>query len=261
MSWADIVRADFAVPTEAMPETLEQLTEALRSPDPVERDEQAYPILATWIRRGVLTEDQRVVLGDRMVRRFTDDAIQARAFAPLILASIVSVGTYRPAWFTAFAAWYPAETDTRGHDPRLGWLHAVAHGADLLGVMGGDRRVDAEKALALSVDRMIGPTNHVWRDQEDDRLAVAQAHILAREDLSETTAVRWLSPIDALLDEAEPGPVPAQASNTMRTLRMLYLLTDRGVRGTDGDVHGLTHADAVRDRLTELMARFTPWAW
>lgn len=261
MNWADIIDADFVAPAPRIPELTAKLSEALRSPDPVERDEHAYSILATWIHRGLLDEDQLLALGDQMARRFTDDVVQARTFAALILASIISAGTFRPTWFDAFTAWYPTERDTRGHDPDLGWLHAVAHGADLLGAMGGDRRVDAGEALSLSVERMIAPTTHVWRDQEDDRLAVAQARILTREDLTASSSTGWLAPVDTFLDRGEPGPVPPAASNTMRTLRMLYLLTDRGVRGDDGRRHELAHADEVRERLTELLARFTPWAW
>ncbi|MGW5030708.1 DUF2785 domain-containing protein [Streptomyces nigra] len=33
-------------------------------------------------------------------------------------------------WCAAFSAWYPQERDTPGWDDSLGWLHAVAHGAD-----------------------------------------------------------------------------------------------------------------------------------
>jgi hypothetical protein len=48
-------------------------------------------------------------------------------------------------------------------------------------------------------------------------------------ELSEADAVGWLDPIAAAF-AGKPGPVPAYASNSMRTLRFLYLLADRGVR-------------------------------
>ena len=109
----------------------------LRSPDPVVRDGQAYSVLATWISRGVLPAEQLRELGDEMVRRFGDAEIQARTFAPLILDSIVSAGVFEPSWVPPFERWYVAEEDLRGHDAKLGWLHAVAHGADLLGTLWG----------------------------------------------------------------------------------------------------------------------------
>lgn len=92
---------------------LDELSAALRSPDPAVRDDWAYAELARLIPG--LTEDQRVGLGDELAGRFTDPEIQSRAFAPLVLARLVEAGAYRPGWQDAFAHWYPAETDLRGH--------------------------------------------------------------------------------------------------------------------------------------------------
>ncbi|NNG39004.1 DUF2785 domain-containing protein [Flexivirga sp. ID2601S] len=41
-----------------------------------------------------------------------------------------------PAWTDAVLAWWPAEQDLRGYDEQLGWVHAVAHGADAVGALG-----------------------------------------------------------------------------------------------------------------------------
>ena len=54
----------------------------------------------------------------------------------------MSQGEFEPSWLAAFTSWYPAETDLRGYDQKLGWLHAVAHGADLLGAFGRCPQVD-----------------------------------------------------------------------------------------------------------------------
>ena len=85
-----------------------------------------------------------------MAARFTDPEIQSRAFAPLLLATLVREGDYEPGWQTAFARWYPAEADLRGYDVKLGRLHAVAHGADLLGALGWCPRTDPEPLPALA---------------------------------------------------------------------------------------------------------------
>jgi hypothetical protein len=95
----------------------------------VVRDEQAYRVVATWIRRGVL-DDRLAALGDAMVERLRHPEIQARTFAPLILAAVLE--RHLPSerrWLEEFTSWWPAEEDTRGWDDHLGWLHAVAHGA------------------------------------------------------------------------------------------------------------------------------------
>lgn len=228
-----------------------ELCEMLRSPDPVTRDELAYVALLRIVPR--LEPPLRRRLGDTMAERFNDSEIQARTFAPLILAALVAGGDFDVSWLTAFEAWYPAESDLRGYDPDLGWLHAVAHGADLLGAFARSPHVERpDRLLDLAAARLLAKTDYVLRDQEDDRLAYAMSLTLRREELTETTSVAWLEPIADDFRAGEPGPVPAHASNTMRTLRMLYLLADRG--------RHVRHRDLVKERLAEVLALVAPFA-
>jgi Protein of unknown function (DUF2785) len=77
-------------------------------------------------------------LGDRMTQRLSHTGIRARTFAAMILAWVVLRDARTeelpvecvPGWQATFAAWWREETDLRGWDAQLGWLHAVAHGAD-----------------------------------------------------------------------------------------------------------------------------------
>ncbi|HTA01647.1 MAG TPA: DUF2785 domain-containing protein [Streptosporangiaceae bacterium] len=84
--------------------------------------------------------------------------------------------------------------------------------------------------LGLAAARLLAPTSYVFADQEDERLGFAIGQALTRGELSEAQAVRWLEPIAAKLGASRPGPVPASVSNTVRTLRVVYLIADRGVR-------------------------------
>ncbi|WP_412537762.1 DUF2785 domain-containing protein [Longispora sp. K20-0274] len=137
--WKQIAESDHAVPQDRdVAELTAELSAALAHPDPKIRDGAPYGVLYRWISRGVL-DDHLPALGDAMAARFGHAEIQARTFAPLVLAWVVDRRGAEERWVDAFASWYPAETDLRGHDPELGWLHAVAHGADLLGVFGATR--------------------------------------------------------------------------------------------------------------------------
>ena len=257
--WQEIIDADFAVPAGIpLADLVAELSEALRSPDPVLRDEQAATVLAHWVPE--LDERGRERLGDELAARFRDPEIQARTFAPLLLAVVVAHGSFRPEWVEAFASWYRSETDLRGYDAELGWLHAVAHGADLLRVLGLDENVSPPAMIDLAVDRMLAPTDFVWADQEDDRLAYALAMTLTRPSLTEAQALGWLDRIAAAFAEGEPGPVPAFASNTMRTLRTLYMLVDRGVRPRrpDAPVLVVGHRDSLKSRLADVLAVPSP---
>lgn len=256
----------------------DDLLAMLRSADPGERDEVAY--LAMVHRIGSGAEDgELVALGDEMARRLKDPEIQARTFAALILGEVVErdMETGRATaeavlrWRDAFAAWYPAERDLRGWDERLGWLHAIAHGADALAVFGRSPRLHRDDLCGLldvARDRLLAPTGYVFRDQEDDRLGYAVALVLSRPELDEHDSVGWLRQLPAAFTASERAHegVPAVASNAMRTLRVLYVLCDRGFRypeATQGDtgspVASVAHPEALKAALTRVLRLAWPF--
>ncbi|MFJ8080193.1 DUF2785 domain-containing protein [Streptomyces sp. NPDC096205] len=239
---------------------LDALVGDLCSPDPRVRDDGAYFTAARWI--PVLEQAERRELGDRVVAYFAHTAVQARAFAPLVLARITEAGGWREEWWRPFAQWYPAERDLRGYDVDLGWLHAVAHGADLLAALARQPAQDPVRLANLAVDRLLAPTEHLFDAQEDDRLAYALAKILSHPDLDPEESTAWLGPVEKAFRTGEPGPVPPWASNTMRTLRMLYILTDRGLRtrNTDEPLHTVTHRESVLDALAGTLAVVAPYS-
>jgi len=243
-----------------MEQAVRELGEMVRSPDPVVRDELGYVAVVRLLPQ--LDKSLKRKLGATMTERFEDSEIQARTFAPLILNALVSDGEFDEKWLAAFEAWYPNEQDLRGHDQDRGWLHAVAHGADLLGTFGRHPQVDPERMLTLAARRLLAKTEYVLRDQEDDRLACALALTLTREELTETTSAAWLAPIATDFENGDSGPVPPHATNTMRTLRMLYLLVDRGVRPgwSKGETEQVRHREVVKQRLAEVLALVAPFA-
>jgi hypothetical protein len=217
----------------------------LTSPDPVVRDETAYSELNDRIRSGAL-DDRLVHIGDVMVERFGHPEIQARAFAPLVLAavvrrSIVNVAMARR-WFDVFAAWWPAEEDVRGWDPELGWLHAVAHGADLVGALAAF--LPARELLVLVGRRATAPTTYRYAQMEEDRLARAVGEVLARPGLTAADATGWLEVIDELFATGGPGPLPVPVANTLAVLKATYVVANRG-----GAPQGLAVADGIAERL------------
>jgi Protein of unknown function (DUF2785) len=257
-AWQELIDGGVLPDGPSRADILAEVCEALRSQDPVVRDEQAFTLLAGWI--PALDPAERHAVGDAMTLRFDDPEIQARTFAPLILARIVEQGDYDPAWLAGFAEWYPAERDVRGYDPELGWLHAVAHGADLLGAFGRCPQADPVPLLDLAAARLLADTDYVFAHQEDDRLGYAIGLTLTRDELSQADAIGWLDPIAADFAAGEPGPVPAHASNSMRTLRFLYLLADRGLRldWDSAEPVPLRHRDVLRDRLAGVLSLVAP---
>jgi Protein of unknown function (DUF2785) len=251
------------------------LLEMLRSPDPLERDDIAYLGMVQRIGSGA-EDDGLIALGDEIAGRLGDDEIQTRSFAALILGDIVerdqvtALATEEAVlrWRDAFAGWYATEKDLRGWDESLGWLHAVAHGADTLAAFGRSARLnrdDLRALLDIACARLLAPTDFVLRDQEDDRLGYALALVLSRPELDEDDSVRWLRPILAAFEAGGPGPVPANASNAMRTLRVLYLLCDRGFllpEATQGETvlrTSVAHPAALMPALADVLRHAWPY--
>lgn len=261
--WEQIRATGFVFPeSESVADLLSELVEMLASPDPAIRDETAFAAVATWVDDGVVPDDQLRPLGALMAGRLQADEVYARSFAALVLDVIVSTrGVCEPGWVDAFERWYPGEPDVRGHDVSLGWLHAVAHGADLLGSLGLRSDVAPRRMLDLAATRMLAPTDDVWRDQQDDRLAYAIGKVFTRGDLTEQDAREWLDPVRTVLASGEPGPVPAAVSNTLHTLRMTYLVVSRGVRLGPDVVVAVPHHATVLNEIADVLHPATPWMW
>jgi hypothetical protein len=233
------------VQTATLPEDLSRLVDQLRSPDPLVRDEQAYSMLAKRVSSG-RDDIHLVALGNAGAALLSDDAIQARTFGALLLAQVVeraNSGAEGPrpvhvvGWLAFFAEWYTAESDLRGHDRGLGWLHAVAHGADALGAFGGSPLLGpAELLLLLDVarERVQAPTGHHLTQNEDDRLALAVMTVLQRNEVEPEALAGWVDRLAAPWRAAESGPVPPQVDNTVRFARALFLQATLGVRGEPG---------------------------
>jgi hypothetical protein len=129
-------------------------------------------------------------------------------------------------------------------------------------VLGRCPQVDPASMLRLAAARLLAPTDYVLRDQEDDRLGYAIALTSTRQELTEAESVGWLDPVAADFEAGAPRPVPPHASNAMRTLRVLYLLADRGVLPTwaSGDPMPFAHRDLVKRRLADVLALAAPFA-
>jgi GNAT superfamily N-acetyltransferase len=244
--------AAFQAPAErALPDDLAALVNDLRSPDPRVRDEGAYSALATRISQG-RADEHLVALGDGGAALLVDPAIQSRSFGALLLALVVdrinslssgipAVGSaaevVRPIdfvrWLAVFLSWFSGEQDLRGHDQTLGWLHAVAHGADTLAAFGGSRLLNtSEQVMLLDVtaQRLHTPTAHHLTQQEDDRLGLAVMTILARGSIPAHDMCAWIDRLAEPWRDRAGGETSAQLDNTIRFARTLHLQLTLGIR-------------------------------
>ncbi|RZU51358.1 uncharacterized protein DUF2785 [Krasilnikovia cinnamomea] len=226
------------------------LLEMLGSPDPVVRDDRGCTELINGLRHGEW-DSQLIEIGGALVERFEHPDVQARTFAPLVLATVVERNLVEPdivrRWRDAFTSWWLGEKDLRGWDDRLGWLHAIAHGADLVRAIGTSPRLTAPETgalLAVVGARVTAQTSYRYAQMEEDRVARAIGRILSREDLAPDDATAWLATVDELFASRGPGPLPVPVANTLAVLRATYVMADRG-----GATWGTVLADEIAKRL------------
>lgn len=245
--WNQVLSDGLAVPSDRpLGDLTADLTRMLGSPDPAERDDTAYPALATWIERGVY-DDLLTGLGDGMAAglrvglgRHGDDSVFRRAFSVLVLAECVRRDNERglvPAdkvfeWGDRVATWYLRERDVRGHVPGKGWAHAVAHGADAIGALAGSPHFGVpELTVLLDVlaDRVLLPVDHVLVHGEPDRMALATMAVLRRDVLPLSVLEPWVWRLAAAAAEQDgaggaDAPDPFLATgNAEAFLRALHL--------------------------------------
>lgn len=255
--WQHVLESDMVVPPEPpLNDLTAELVTMLGSTDPFERDQVAYPVLATWLNEGVY-DDLLVSFGDGIAQGLgvglgaTDgDQVFRRTFSALLLAECVTrdnAAHVLPvdavvSWADRGLAWFVRERDLRAFVPGKGGAHALAHGADLVGALARSHHLGrAEQAVLLDVvaDRLVQPTPYRLSHGEDDRLAYATMQVLHRNLLEQPVVDDWVRRLGATA-HAQPGAdhrpadewPPAHVHNTRSFLRVLYLQLAIGVRGS-----------------------------
>ncbi|OKL46248.1 DUF2785 domain-containing protein [Boudabousia marimammalium] len=154
----------------------QKLCELMASPDPSIRDGYALEALAQGILSGRWS-DELDDIQSVATSHLSHPEIQARTFAPLILIWLLQAGHVNREIYDECSKWYLRETDTRGYDPKLGWLHAVAHGADCLGVCAQTSAASGEEVLETLAKRVVTP-GLPWLYNEPARVVAAVSRTL-----------------------------------------------------------------------------------
>lgn len=209
--WENIVRNGCAIPEK---ESLDQLTEELLSylyaTDPVWRDDIAYQTLTNWIIAGRYTPDQ---LREMMTNWRRDLSVNlgeinmpgviTRSFAALML-SIVAYYDWKNAILDESEVhdlvndalvYLKREEDLRGYDSRFGWIHAVAHTADLLKYLARNPHVDKQglwHILQGVANKLMLHSDTVFTHSEEERLAWVIIEVIKRDVLPTQVLTMWI---------------------------------------------------------------------
>jgi hypothetical protein len=265
--WHQVRSAEMAVPTDRpLPDLTAELTVMLGSTDPVERDDIAYPILATWLAEGVY-DDLLGGLGDGMASGLTQglgetgtDSVFRRSFSALVLAECIARDNARMLvpggkileWGDRISGWLVRERDVRGYVPGRGWAHAVAHGADAVAVLAQSSHLGLNELtvmLDVLADRVLTETPAPLSSGEPDRLARATMAILRRRLIPLRVIEPWLARVtaaatDQMPADRDPFLVTGNPEAFLRALHLQVALAPEPI-GVRADLL-LTIVDALR---------------
>jgi hypothetical protein len=230
----------------------------LGSPDTEWRDDVGYGVVASCVyQKRLLTPGERrelvVLLSDNLRKGIgeTDtDTVLLRSFSALDLSILAALENADPALDDAgyrrllddALAYLRDERDLRGLEPRIGWIHATAHTADLLKFLARDKRLkaaDQARLLDAVSAKMTAPGTPVFTHAEDERLAAALVSVVRRQDFDAARLDPWLARFVDLekqvWSKAPPDPPTLDASQNARSLlRSLYVLLSSPAEGTSG---------------------------
>ncbi len=204
--WVTLKDAKFALPAgTTRAEVLHDAVALTDEPEPLLRDEVGYGLVVQWIYRDhALTPAELKTFTDALITRMQqrDAGVLGRSFSALSLSIVAAAETKQPllddaTWsrlVEAACVELECEDDVRGHDATVGWIHAIAHTADLLKFLARDARLTTtqqHRIMAALINRLARPEPLSWG--EDERLAAAFRSLLLRTDFDVAPLEAWLA--------------------------------------------------------------------
>ncbi len=179
------------------------LVACLGSDNPTLRDTYGYGLFTHWLRNDALREDTKLELFAVLNDNLQSEAVLLRSFSALVLSELLRADAQQ-AFLTdrerntltlrANEALL-AETDFRGFDAALGWVHPVAHLADVHWRLALHPQLNVEQARRslVAIYGKAVTQEAAYTTNESDRLARAVAILIRTEILESDDIATWLS--------------------------------------------------------------------
>jgi hypothetical protein len=252
----------------------------LGSADSAWRDDVGYGVVAAcaYGRQALSPEERRALVATlsanlrQGIGESGTDSVLRRSFSALDLSVLAAAELQQPALDAAgygrllddALAYLRDERDLRGLEPRVGWIHAAAHTADLLKFLARDPRFEAaDQARLLDAvwSKLTAAGTPVFTHNEDERLAAAIASVVRRSDFDAKAFDAWLERFPALEKrvwskappDAETLDGAQNARNLLRALHVLLALPTPSRAGQAAPAPSAAEA-AARERVLATLA-------
>lgn len=183
------------------------LTACLASPDPTLRDGLAFEGLQHMMRARQLSNETLLALADDLQAKLSAPDPQGfqRPFAALVLSEVARTDRLQPfmtperraSFLDASVTYLQNVRDYRGFDPREGFRHGVAHGADLMLQLTLNPAFGRPELTRIrdAIGSQIAPTIYFYINGEGERLAAPILYMTQRNVFSEAEWTAWLAEV------------------------------------------------------------------
>lgn len=239
----------------------EQLLPCLGSPNPVLRDTYGYGLYTHWLRNEQLSTGTKQRLFAELLNNLDSKDSLLRSFSALILSEILRADainsflstTERDSLQLKSSAALIAETDFRGFDEKIGWVHPVAHLADVHWRLALHPELTSAQASnmleAIASKAVTDESSYIFN--ESDRLARVVAIIIRTEILDANDVATWLKQF-SLRADGESWPT---AFASVRGMAELH--NAKGfVRALSNQLQGVQIPRQIEDQIRQLLDLF-----
>ena len=273
--WVAVKENNFAFPDGHSVQSLtEVLITYIASTDPELRDTIGLEAFYHWLKQGLYRLNDLRSINKRLITNLQqnigetgNDAAFLRSFSALWLANIVSHDNevkilgqddIHPI-LEAALVYFSAEHDIRGYIPVKGWVHAIAHTADLLCALAISNHTDANdhlKILDCITSKLSDSSLGIFRYNEDSRIAQPALWIFIRDTLTLDQIEAWVVSLASDWNGAWQNEDRTRAYNNGRNfLRALYWYTL--MKGGNE----IPNKEAVLSLLQAGLEQAKPWEW
>ncbi|GJM12754.1 MAG: hypothetical protein DHS20C12_11570 [Pseudohongiella sp.] len=241
------------------------LLACLSSPNSELRDSIAYEMLTYWLRNEALSEESRIsvlqLLSLNLSKRGVSNSLE-RSFSALVLSELLRSDNLdafmsdalRSELLVEVVDALDEESDYRGLVQGLGWIHPIAHMADVLWrfSLHGELTAEQTRLVLQAVRSKAGTRQAAYAFNEGDRLARPVAVIVARQALPDTELIQWLDSFGS------PQSSASWFDSFSSPEGMLELHNSKlFVRALADQLIGVEMGDGLRAKIDELVALFT----
>ena len=245
-----------------------ELASCLGSPDPELRDRIGYELFTYWLRQQKLSDETRSRLLVELSAELSDPATAkglSRSFSALILAEVMRSDAVTPFMdddqrqllLDKTTAAIAAENDFRGLDADIGWVHPVAHMADLLWRFALHPKTDTKQAKQIldAVRSKVAPTSVSYAFNEGDRLARVVTTLITSKLIDANSMAAWIQQFEKPLSMekwSEAFQSPDGMAELHNTKQFLRSLSDQ-LAGAEIDSAITEPLDALVNGFTQLI--------